>query len=55
MVRRARTILQVAAQKGVTHLVLEALGCGAYGNPPGEVARIFKRVLVGTEEEGVEC
>jgi len=44
---KARTIVQAAAQNGVTHLVLGALGCGAYGNPPGEVARIFKRVLCG--------
>jgi uncharacterized protein (TIGR02452 family) len=47
MTMKVRLILQVAAQKGVTHLVLGALGCGAYGNPPAEVARIFKRVICG--------
>jgi uncharacterized protein (TIGR02452 family) len=47
MTCKVRTIVQVAARNGVTHLVLGALGCGAYGNPPVEVARIFKRVLCG--------
>jgi uncharacterized protein (TIGR02452 family) len=47
MTCRVRTIVQAAAQNGVSHLVLGALGCGAYGNPPGEVARIYKRVLCG--------
>jgi uncharacterized protein (TIGR02452 family) len=62
MVCRVRTIVQAAVANGVTHLVLGALGCGAYGNPPGEVARIFKKVLCGdrkrrgvtVEESGIE-
>ena len=47
MMCKVRTIVQAAAQNGVTHLVLGALGCGAYRNPPAEVAGIFKRVLCG--------
>jgi uncharacterized protein (TIGR02452 family) len=62
MVCRVRTVVQAAAANGVTHLVLGALGCGAYGNPPREVARIFKKVLCGdrkrrgvtVEESGIE-
>lgn len=44
---KVRLIFQVARSKGVKRLVLGALGCGAYGNPPEEVAGIFRRVLVG--------
>lgn len=59
---KVRLIVQVAARRGVTHLVLGALGCGAYGNPVGEVAEIFRRVLCGdrkrrgvsVEESGIE-
>jgi uncharacterized protein (TIGR02452 family) len=48
-------ILQVAKEKGVTHLVLGALGCGAYYNPPEQVARIFRReILGGRGRKGVE-
>jgi uncharacterized protein (TIGR02452 family) len=55
MVLKVRHILQVAKEKGVTHLVLGALGCGAYRNPPEEVARIFRReILGGRGRRGVE-
>jgi uncharacterized protein (TIGR02452 family) len=54
MVLKVRLILQVAKEKGVTHLVLGALGCGAYHNPPEEVAKIFRReILGGRGREGV--
>lgn len=52
MVLKVRHILRVAREKGVTHLVLGALGCGAYHNPPEEVARIFRREILGEGEEG---
>ena len=48
MVLKVRLILQIAKEKRITHLVLGALGCGAYGNPPTEVARIFRRVICGS-------
>lgn len=55
MVLKVRHILQTAKAKGVTHLVLGALGCGAYHNPPEEVARIFKREICGGRgRKGVE-
>jgi hypothetical protein len=48
MVLKVRLILQIAEEKNITHLVLGALGCGAYRNPPMEVARIFRRVICGS-------
>ena len=34
-------ILDAAARSGCEHLVLSAFGCGAYQNPPEEVAQLF--------------
>lgn len=42
---RLRLILQTAAGKGHDAVVLGAMGCGAWGNPPRAVARVFARVL----------
>ncbi|KAI4955467.1 hypothetical protein J4E91_001328 [Alternaria rosae] len=47
-----RLILRVAARHGHTKLVLGALGCGVYSNPPGEVARCFLEVLHEPEFQG---
>jgi uncharacterized protein (TIGR02452 family) len=44
---KVRMVLQVALDQGITHLVLGAWGCGAYGNPPEEVAKIFKKAISG--------
>ena len=38
-------ILEAARQSGCQALVLSAFGCGAYGNPPGAVAKLFKEAL----------
>ncbi|CAG8982575.1 hypothetical protein HYALB_00007291 [Hymenoscyphus albidus] len=46
MTLKVEGILEVARKKGITHLVLGAWGCGMYGNPPEEVAGIFKAVLL---------
>lgn len=48
-----RQVLRVLAQNQVTHCVLGAMGCGAFQNPPGEVARIYKEVLREVEWNGV--
>lgn len=48
---RLRLIMRVAAVKGHNAVVLGAMGCGAWGNPPRAVARIFAKVL--TEFDGV--
>ncbi|PVH80360.1 hypothetical protein DL98DRAFT_459721 [Cadophora sp. DSE1049] len=54
MTEKIRLIFQIANEKGITHLILGALGCGAYHNPPEEVAKIFKKVILGgRRKEGV--
>ncbi|KAI4138735.1 MAG: hypothetical protein L6R39_006642 [Caloplaca ligustica] len=49
---KIRMILRVAAAKGHRKLVLGALGCGAFGNPPGEVVRLWKELLTEPEFSG---
>lgn len=43
--RKIRLTLRLAALKGHTKLVLGALGCGVFGNPPKEVAECFLEVM----------
>jgi uncharacterized protein (TIGR02452 family) len=38
-------IFKTAADRGHTVLILSAFGCGAFHNPPWQVAEIFKRVI----------
>jgi len=52
MVKTIRLIFQIAKEKGITHLVLGALGCGAYRNPPAKVAQIFKQVIYEDHKRG---
>lgn len=42
---KVRTIFRIALLNKHSKLVLGALGCGAFGNPPEHVALIFKEVL----------
>jgi hypothetical protein len=42
---KMRLCLRAAARRGHGLLVLGALGCGAFGNPPEEVARCWREVL----------
>jgi uncharacterized protein (TIGR02452 family) len=42
----------VAARQGHTKLVLGALGCGVFANPPGDVAQCFLEVLREDEFQG---
>jgi uncharacterized protein (TIGR02452 family) len=49
---KVRLVLRCAAREGKTGLVLGALGCGAYGCPPGAVAREMKGVLEEEEFRG---
>lgn len=52
MQKRIRSILRTAAIKGKRKLILGAWGCGAFCNPPKEVASLFLRVLKGREMKG---
>jgi len=49
---RIRTLLRVAAVEGRKNLVLGALGCGAFKNPPRAVAMLFRDVLKSREFSG---
>jgi uncharacterized protein (TIGR02452 family) len=42
---KIRTILRIAAIHNHESLVLSAFGCGAFANPPGHVALLFKEVF----------
>jgi len=45
MLNRIRSTLQISALNGATDIVLCALGCGAFRNPPVVVARLFRQAL----------
>jgi uncharacterized protein (TIGR02452 family) len=52
MQAKMRLILRIAVNTGHRRLVLGALGCGAFGNPRGEVCRLWKEVLLENEFKG---
>lgn len=45
--RKMKAVMRMAESKGVERLVLGAWGCGAYGNPVKEVAKIWRKVIAG--------
>eukprot|EP01102_Stenamoeba_stenopodia_P019964 TRINITY_DN7644_c0_g1_i1.p1 TRINITY_DN7644_c0_g1~~TRINITY_DN7644_c0_g1_i1.p1 ORF type:complete len:430 (-),score=88.40 TRINITY_DN7644_c0_g1_i1:161-1315(-) len=47
--RKIRAILNIALLNGHDSLVLSALGCGAYQNPPDHIAQLFREVLFSDE------
>ncbi|KAL2756447.1 hypothetical protein ACRALDRAFT_1063613 [Sodiomyces alcalophilus JCM 7366] len=49
---KMRLCLRMAASRGHGSLVLGALGCGAFGNPPREVALCWREVLGEAEFAG---
>lgn len=46
---KLRTILRIGLDNGHDALVLGALGCGAFRNPPAHVARLFHEVFLEPE------
>jgi hypothetical protein len=50
--QKIRVMLRVLANYKQTHLVLGALGCGAFRNPPLLVASTFKKILAEEEWGG---
>ena len=49
---KIRLMLRVLGRHGQTHIVLGALGCGAFRNPPQLIARTFKRIIAEDEWKG---
>jgi len=49
MREKIKCVLRAAVAQRCRRLVLGAFGCGAFGNPPMEVAQLFRRVLLGRE------
>lgn len=45
-------IFSIALENGHTSIVLSAFGCGAYGTPPTEMARLFDEMLKGDTFRG---
>jgi uncharacterized protein (TIGR02452 family) len=52
MKEKMRVVLRVAATRGHRELVLGALGCGAFGNPRGEVVACWREVFAEPEFRG---
>ena len=52
MKEKMRVVLRIAAINRHRVLVLGALGCGAFGNPRGEVVECWKEVFAETEFNG---
>ena len=46
---KIRTILRIGLENGHDALVLGALGCGAFRNPPKHIARLFHEVIEESE------
>ncbi len=50
---RLRTILKIAIVQNHTTLVLSAIGCGAFANPPAHVATLFQEIFEENEFKNV--
>lgn len=51
--RRWRNVLRIAKDQNVTHLLLGAWGCGAFGGDPAMAARTAKSAI-GTDGAGID-
>ncbi|KAF2138729.1 uncharacterized protein K452DRAFT_352873 [Aplosporella prunicola CBS 121167] len=45
---KMRSVMRILKMKGADKVVLGAWGCGAYGNPVMEIAKAWRKVLLGT-------
>lgn len=52
VLEKMKAVMRVFQAKGAAKVVLGAWGCGAYGNPVGEVARAWRRVLLNDGRKG---
>lgn len=43
---KIKTILNIAIENNLFNIVLGAIGCGAYNNPPSEIAEIFFDIIL---------
>ena len=59
VIQKMRALMRVVVEKGASKVVLGAWGCGAFSNPVGEVARLWKKILCGVSDSRkarkVEC
>lgn len=51
VLRKMKAVLRIAQSKGSKRLVLGAWGCGSLSHPVSEVARLWRRVLVGSPRQ----
>lgn len=51
VIRKMKGVLRVAQAKGAQKLVLGAWGCGASGNPVKEVAKAWRKVVIGAQRQ----
>ena len=49
---KIRTIFRIGIDQGHDSLVLSALGCGAFANPPAHIAKLFHQVIEEPEFKG---
>ncbi|KAI7166872.1 hypothetical protein KC360_g8989, partial [Hortaea werneckii] len=49
--RKMKSVLRMAQSKGAEKLILGAWGCGAYGNPVKEVAKLWRKVIAGSPRQ----
>jgi len=54
VVAKMRAVMRMCKSRGAGRIVLGAWGCGAYANPVNEVAKAWKRVLLGTGKKAGE-
>lgn len=52
VLEKMKAVMHAFQAKGAAKVVLGAWGCGAYGNPIGEVARAWRRVLLNDSRKG---